>query len=69
MIEHRNEKGELHRTDGPAVEHVDGFQAWYLNNKRHRVDGPAFVYTDGSRAWYLNGKFIKREHVKEKDND
>jgi hypothetical protein len=67
MIEHRNEKGELHRVDGPAVEGAAGYQAWYLNGKLHRVDGPAFVYTDGSRAWYLNGKFIKREHVKEKE--
>ena len=24
MIEHRNEKGELHRVDGPAIERPDG---------------------------------------------
>ena len=56
MIEHRNEKGELHRTDGPAVEYADGYRAWYLNGKLHRVDGPAIERANGSREWYLNGR-------------
>ena len=37
----------LHRTDGPAVESVDGYKTWYLNGVRHRLDGPAVVYPDG----------------------
>jgi hypothetical protein len=61
MIEHRNEKGELHRTDGPAVEYADNYREWYLNGKLHRVDGPAIEYKDGSCEWWQNGKFIKKE--------
>jgi hypothetical protein len=49
-------KGELHRTDGPAVEYADGNKHWYLNGERHRTDGPAVEYDDGTKAWYLNGK-------------
>ena len=26
-----NEKGQLHRLDGPAVEWADGIKSWYLN--------------------------------------
>lgn len=37
----RNEKGELHREDGPAIEYPDGYKQWYINGKRHRADGPA----------------------------
>jgi hypothetical protein len=56
MIEHRNEKGELHRVDGPAIEDEDGYQVWYLNGKRHRVDGPAIEYGNGYREWWVDGK-------------
>jgi hypothetical protein len=41
MIEHRNEKGELHRVDGPAIEDTDGTRSWWVNGKLHRVDGHA----------------------------
>jgi hypothetical protein len=61
MIEHRNEKGELHHTDGPAYEWVDGTRLWYLNGKRHRTNGPAIERPNGTREWYSNGKFIKWE--------
>ena len=30
-----NKQGELHRTDGPAIEYADGSKEWYLNGKRH----------------------------------
>jgi hypothetical protein len=26
--------GNLHREDGPAVENIDGYKAWYLNGKQ-----------------------------------
>jgi hypothetical protein len=42
-----NEKGELHRTDGPAVVRADGGKSWYLNGKLHRTDGPAIEWADG----------------------
>ena len=47
--------GELHRTDGPAVETPDGYKAWYVDGKRHRTDGPAFEAPDGGKEWYVDG--------------
>ena len=51
-----NNDGALHRTDGPAIEYVDGTRKWYLNGERHREDDPAVEYVDGTREWYLNGE-------------
>jgi hypothetical protein len=51
-----NDKGELHRLDGPAIEMADGSKEWYVDGKVHRLDGPAFEYADGHKAWYIDGK-------------
>ena len=48
--------GELHREDGPAVEHADGSKEWYLNGECHREDGPAIEWEDGTKFWWLNDK-------------
>ena len=48
--------GKYHRTDGPAIECVDGTKSWYLNGKLHRVDGPAIELENGHKAWYLNNQ-------------
>ena len=29
----RNDKGQLHRLDGPAIERANGNKAWYINGK------------------------------------
>ena len=47
-----NDKYQLHRTDGPAIEWTNGYKAWYQNDKRHREDGPA--YEGSSKLWFLN---------------
>jgi hypothetical protein len=49
-------EGQLHRTDGPAIEHASGYRAWYQNGQLHREDGPAREYADGTRVWWLNGE-------------
>jgi len=46
----------LHRENGPAVEHEDGYKAWYQNSEIHRLDGPAQEYPDGTKYWYQYGK-------------
>ena len=57
--------GNLHREDGPAIEHPDGTKYWYLNGKLHREDGPAVEYPDGRKFWYLNGKeYTEEEFLK-----
>jgi hypothetical protein len=53
-VEYRNEQGQLHRTDGPAVEWKNGHKEWWINGQLHREDGPAVKYGDGRVSWYLN---------------
>ena len=53
---YRNVMGQLHRTNGPAIEYADGSKAWYQNGLRHRTDGPAVEYSDGVKAWFINGE-------------
>ena len=52
----RNNSGDLHREDGPAIEYTDGSSSWYINGKLHRDDGPALDYSNGYKGWYKNGK-------------
>ena len=33
MKEYKNAQGELHRTDGPAVEWDDGYKKWWVNGE------------------------------------
>jgi hypothetical protein len=49
----KNEKEELHRLDGPAIEWRSGSKEWYQNNKLHRLDGPAYTTNSG----YKEGRF------------
>ena len=55
-VRYYNEKGQLHRLDGPAIEYANGDKEWYQNNRRHREDGPAYERADGSKFWYMNGE-------------
>jgi hypothetical protein len=50
-----NSDGDLHRTDGPAVEYLNGDKAWWVRGKRHRTDGPAIEFSNGDKEWYVNG--------------
>jgi len=56
QMEYKNELGELHREDGPALIYADGKEVWYINGKLHREDGPAVIYTDGTKEWYFHGE-------------
>src|SRR4051812_7124115 len=58
----RNEKGEYHRVDGPALEFSDGNKYWFINDCRHRSDGPA-VEQNGTKMWFLYGNHIPHEEV------
>ena len=49
-----NEKDQLHREDGSAVEYANGKKLWYRNGKLHREDGPAVECSNGEKRWYLN---------------
>jgi len=49
-----NDRNELHREDGPAIEWFEGSKEWWINHKRHREDGPAIENSDGGKWWYIN---------------
>jgi len=55
--------GEYHRTDGPAIEWIDGSKYWVLNGVRHRTDGPAVEYANGTKYWWLNNELVEMEDV------
>ena len=49
-------KGDcLHRINGPAVECINGYQAYYQKGLRHRLNGPAIVDANGNQGWYIQG--------------
>jgi hypothetical protein len=51
-----NDKDELHRLYGPAIEGANGYKAWWVEGKLHRLDGPAIEYASGSKEWYVEDK-------------
>jgi len=55
--EWRNEAGQLHREDGPAIEWADGTKSWWVNGQYHRLGGPAYEGDDGSKFWYVDGQY------------
>ena len=55
---------ELHREDGPAMEHANGANEWWLDGKRHREDGPAVEWANGDKDWYLNRKYYTEADYK-----
>jgi len=46
---------EYHRTDGPAIEFVNGRKEWWIHNRLHRLDGPAVECTNGCKEWWVHG--------------
>jgi hypothetical protein len=58
--EWRNEKGQWHREDGPAVEWSNGDEEWYINDKLHRINGPAVDFEKSDYTeWWVNDVQIK----------
>ena len=58
-----NTAGQLHRTDGPAIEDAGGTRYWYQNGLLHRTDGPAIISKTGVSSFWLNGEYMtKREY-------
>ena len=54
-----NEKGQIHREDGPAALRACGSKFWFQHGQLHREDGPAIEYADGRKEYWINGKRIK----------
>jgi hypothetical protein len=63
-----NLKDELHREDGPAVEYLDGYKAYYINGKRHREDGPAIENENRGEAYYINDQYLTEQEFNNRTN-
>ena len=55
--------GNLHQTNGPAVEYANGDKEYWVNGSRHRIDGPAVEYRsighNLKNSWYYRGFYCK----------
>lgn len=65
VIYHRNEQGQLHREDGPAVI-SEQYYAWHINGEHHRTNGPAIVYSYSNEnkgfSYYVHNIALDDEH-------
>ena len=58
-----NSAGQVHRDEGPAVEHASGINEWCQNGVLHRKDGPAIDFGSGGGLWFIHGRRCsKKEH-------
>jgi len=62
-VRYYNEKGQLHRLDGPAVEFFSGSKKWYENDKLHRLDGPATEWANSYKEWWVNNEYIGSDRL------
>ncbi len=63
-----NDKNELHRINGPAIEYSNGDRYWFENGKRHRLDGPAIEFSSGSKEYWINGRQLSEEEFNNQRN-
>jgi hypothetical protein len=60
IVYFRNDSGQIHRVDGPAVIFEDGTYYWFINGVQHREGGPAVCYPEGFSMWYKYGVLHNR---------
>ena len=44
-----------HREAGAAIICIDGYKAWWQDNKKHREVGPARILSDGRGEYWSKG--------------
>lgn len=50
------QNNEIHRENGPAIEHCTGSKEYWIKGKLHRSDGPAITNSNNTiHQWYYNG--------------
>ena len=62
---YHNSAGQLHRTDGPAIEYPNGAKFWVQNGMLHRTNGPAVVYTNNELQWWIHGEHMSEARFKQ----
>ncbi len=59
-----NKEGKFHRLNGSAVEHIDGYKAYWINGKLHNLEGPAIIYPNGEVEYCIEDIFYTKESWK-----
>ena len=61
----KNEKGQFHCLDGPAINSKDGHKEWWKDGILHNLNGPAIISPTGYLAWYIDGiEYTEEEFLK-----
>lgn len=50
--EHRNDDGDLHKANGPAILWADGIKSWWCNGQPHRYYG---LQSNDNGVWWIHG--------------
>ena len=58
-----NDKEELHRLDGPAIECANGYKAWWVDDKK-MTEKEFNEYTKPKPKSSCEGKFVEVDGVK-----
>lgn len=58
---YKNEKGQFHREDGPAVEYAGGDKQWWVDGQLNRTDGPAVENSNGCKEWWVKGRLHRTD--------
>jgi hypothetical protein len=53
--------GQLHCSNGPAIEYVNGIKEWWVHGERHRLDGPAIEDCNGTNEWWIVGNRDRKD--------
>lgn len=62
FIRYKNEKGDLHRIDGPAINYEDRHEQWLINGELHREDGPAIIHLSNNTEYWLRDNWYTKEN-------
>lgn len=57
-VVYRNELGQFHREDGPAIITMQGITSWWYHGVKHRDNKPAVTWFEGSRFYWRKGKRV-----------
>ncbi len=57
---YRNDFGEIHRDDGPAIENGE-HKYFYKNGRRHNLNGPACIGQYQNEYWIDGKKYSEEE--------
>ncbi len=61
-----NKEEQLHRLNGPAVKHGDGYKSYWINDKCHNLEGPAIIHPNGEVTYYIEDeRYSKKDWEQE----